>query len=228
MSLVQAAFSWREGARRTTEKDGPSCGSTTTLNCRWFRPWPALLSAKTQETHWSSWNTLHGYTRHYFALSSMETHMETGNKLWRRSINRKCLNVPVTKRLNHVAGGNKVMSPSTNVSVKCIQFAIPRMNMYCVHLITILLTTFSKIIFIHMMSCEHSVAFTYNPHRWHRALPRGCTRSETTLLLAVREDENRGKMELHYGLSPMMVSRWPFTQYTYNTPIPPELIINNS
>ena len=105
---------------------------------------------------------------------------------------------------------------STNVSVKCIQFAIPRMNMYCVHLITILLTTFSKMIFIHMMSCEHSVAFTYNPHRWHRALPRGCTRSETTLLLAVREDENRGKMELHYGLSPMMVSRWPFTQYTYS------------
>lgn len=49
MSLVHAAFSWREGARRTTEKDWPSGGSTTTLNSRWLKPWPAALSA--ENTH---------------------------------------------------------------------------------------------------------------------------------------------------------------------------------
>ena len=45
MSLVQAAFSWRDGASRTTEKLCPSGGSTTILNSRWLKPWPAALSA---------------------------------------------------------------------------------------------------------------------------------------------------------------------------------------
>ncbi len=45
ISLVQAAFSWREGAKRTTEEDWPSGGSTTILNSRWLKPWPAALSA---------------------------------------------------------------------------------------------------------------------------------------------------------------------------------------
>lgn len=44
MSLVHAAFSWRDGARRTTENGGPSGGSTTILNSRWLKPWPAALS----------------------------------------------------------------------------------------------------------------------------------------------------------------------------------------
>lgn len=44
MSLVHAAFSWRDGAKRTTENGGPSGGSTTILNSRWLKPWPAALS----------------------------------------------------------------------------------------------------------------------------------------------------------------------------------------
>lgn len=46
ISLVHAAFSWRDGAKRTTEKDWPSGGSTTTLNSKWLKPWPDALSTK--------------------------------------------------------------------------------------------------------------------------------------------------------------------------------------
>lgn len=46
ISLVHAAFSWRDGAKRTTENGGPSGGSTTILNSKWLKPWPAALSAK--------------------------------------------------------------------------------------------------------------------------------------------------------------------------------------
>lgn len=49
MSLVHAAFSWRDGAKRTTENGGPSGGSTTILNSRWLKPWPAALSGKKTE-----------------------------------------------------------------------------------------------------------------------------------------------------------------------------------
>lgn len=49
ISLVHAAFSWRDGAKRTTEKGGPSGGSTTILNSKWLKPWPAALSKEKEK-----------------------------------------------------------------------------------------------------------------------------------------------------------------------------------
>ena len=45
MSLIHAAFSWREGANKTTVKEAASGGSTTILKSRCPNMWPEPLAS---------------------------------------------------------------------------------------------------------------------------------------------------------------------------------------
>lgn len=45
MSLVHAAFSWRDGASNTTVNGGKSEVSTTSLKSSWPNTWPPPLAA---------------------------------------------------------------------------------------------------------------------------------------------------------------------------------------